>query len=637
MIDPNLLAQLEAGYQSSRPQEKPKEQPKKKGNFLTGLLPTVGGALGAVAGSFVAPIAGTAAGGAAGSALGEALRQRITGEKTNLGNIAKEGAFGAVPGAFKAGKAGVTAIKGARQAGKAQDAAKQIASTKPVPKATTTPTGAPATNTSVPPVQATEAVRPSLLSKLSTAATRRGSGIKTDPAVGGIERADEAAKTLQRLQISGSPAQQLRKVNTVMASHGKQVDDILAKNPIQLDGTAVRGQVEKAVSDPLKYAELDLSTPGAQKALTAHLDKFAQAKTAKEVNDYVKVLNKVATRAKAKLDKGGTLTDKEAAALAAKRSGDEVLSQYPEIAPLKKDMATLFERNADITKQSEKTAGIPILGIKSKALAQGGNKISSELGATGTKIANSNANPGVARKTAGALFGQWGTRAIGEPIVNPQESESIPTTQSMADMTSATTMMPTSTDSIDPLNPTSGAGASSSFFGDPAQVEAAYLQAINAGDTETATAIMKGYELFGASAGTAQKPLSAEASKVIATANSGLSSLEQLAAMIEEGGVPKGTTVPGRGLLGGAGQALLGTTGFDAAADNVADAMVRARTGAAATKEELALYRRMLPQAFDPPEEQQRKMQTVRDYFTSIANRTGSAGTDLEQLATAGA
>jgi hypothetical protein len=627
MLDQETLAQLEAGYQSTRKQpqqDKPKTKPSTAKRLITGLLPTVGGALGAVGGSFVAPIAGTAAGGAAGSALGEALRQRITGEKTDLGNIGKEAAFGAVPGVFKGAKAGVQAVKGAKatkEASAAERAAQQITSTQPRPVMGVPITEAPAAATSSP--------ERSLLSKLSTSRTRAASGIKTDPGVGGIERADEAAATFQRLGITGRPEKQLRKANEVMASHGKQVDEILAKNPIQLDGTAVRTQVEKAVSDPLKYAELDLSTPGSQKALSAHLNKFAEAKTAKEVNDYVKILNKVATRAKSKLDRGGTLTDKESAALAAKKAGDEVLSQYPEIAPLKRDMATLFERNADITKASEKTVGIPLLGVKSKGLAQtiAGAQSKVGAGAASADAALTSPTGNNIKRVGGSLLGQLTTRAVGGPLLADDQSANTDQTNQTTSTTPNTNNIVPNTDSLN--HTTDDSASNNSFFSDPTQVEQAYLEALNKGDSETASAIMKGFELFGQGS-KPEKPLSAEASKVIATANSGLDSLDLLRGMVEQGGVPKGTTIPGRGLFGGAGQAVLGTAEFDAAADNVADAMVRARTGAAATKDELALYRRLLPQAFDSPEVQQQKMRTVDDYFTSIANRTGSAGTDAQ-------
>ena len=133
------------------------------------------------------------------------------------------------------------------------------------------------------------------------------------------------------------------------------------------------------------------------------------------------------------------------------------------------------------------------------------------------------------------------------------------------------------------------------------------------------------------------KPLSAEASKVLANANSGLTSLDQLSSMISKGGVPKGTVIPGRSLLGGAGANLLGTASYDTAARNIADVITRLRTGAALTESEERFYRSQLPQAFDDPETIQQKLQLFNDLFSSIANRTGSAGTSLEDaLVTSG-
>lgn len=138
-MNPDKLAQARAaGYSdaeignylkasnilSNQPAPQPK---KKKGGFLTRLLPTVGGALGAVGGSIVAPFFGTAAGGALGSAAGEFLRQKITGDtEGGLGNIVREGAFGAIPGVGKAAKGTVSLIRGAKAA-TAANAARQSA------------------------------------------------------------------------------------------------------------------------------------------------------------------------------------------------------------------------------------------------------------------------------------------------------------------------------------------------------------------------------------------------------------------------------------------------------------------------------------------------------------------------------
>lgn len=130
------------------------------------------------------------------------------------------------------------------------------------------------------------------------------------------------------------------------------------------------------------------------------------------------------------------------------------------------------------------------------------------------------------------------------------------------------------------------------------------------------------------------KAPSAAALKQSETANAGFRSLAEIEQIIQGGGVPKGTVVAGRGMLGGLGQNVLGTASYDAAADNVADTMVRLRTGAAATKEELALYRRMLPQAFDSPDVQRQKMNAVRTYLQNLSS-TPAAGIDQADLLTA--
>ena len=75
------------------------------------------------------------------------------------------------------------------------------------------------------------------------------------------------------------------------------------------------------------------------------------------------------------------------------------------------------------------------------------------------------------------------------------------------------------------------------------------------------------------------------------------------------------------------------TESFNVDADNVADAMVRLRTGAAATKEELQLYKQLLPQAFDSEDVKAQKIKAVRDYFAGVGGgiSPGSAGTDTQQ------
>lgn len=483
---------------------------------------------------------------------------------------------------------------------------------------------------SVPATIEPTASKPTLLSKFSTNATKRGSGIKTDPSVGGIERADEAAATFQRLKIAGTPEQQLRKIGETMTSHSKQVDDILAKNPIALDGAAVKSQVQKAIQDPLKYAELDLTTPGAQRALNAHLDKFAGAKTAKEVNDYVKVINKIAVKAQGKIDRGATLTDKESAALAAKKAGDEVLSQYPEIAPLKKDMAVLFERNGDVTKQSTKTSGIPILGVKSGAVSQGASAVASKTGTAAAKVDAVLQTPTAtnAKNVGKNLFSQMATRAVAAPFMAGDQPENIPINQNIPAMTNATTNMPTSSDNMPLLNTESLNNANDPTAG----LDAAIQQALASGDYKGLSALMSVADYYSKKNASA-KPMSAEASKVVANANSGLDSLSELEGLLQnDPSVLQKTAIPGRAALGGAVGNAIGTASYDTAARNVADVITRLRTGAALTDSEEKFYKSQLPQAFDSPEVVQQKLNMFRNLFSSVSNQTGSTGTDTQAL-----
>lgn len=97
-------------------QQAPIPQEEGKRNFLLDLLPVAGSVVGAVGGSLLAPGIGTIAGGGAGALAGEAIRQRLTGEKADVGALARETALGAIP----VGKAfGVAGKIGRKVVGKA--------------------------------------------------------------------------------------------------------------------------------------------------------------------------------------------------------------------------------------------------------------------------------------------------------------------------------------------------------------------------------------------------------------------------------------------------------------------------------------------------------------------------------------
>lgn len=494
-----------------------------------------------------------------------------------------------------------------------------------------------AINPSKAAVVSSESTSPSLVNRMGRRLTESGSGLKADPTTGGVQKLQQQTEFMSK--YTGTPRQQRVKMEQDMTSLSKEVDDILSKSPTPIKGDEVRTQVQAAIDDPLKYADVDLSLSGVQKNLESHLNKFQKATTAKELNDYIKQLNPIARRAQDKIARGVTLTDKEAAALTAKRAGDDVLTAIPEIKPLKQNMAQIFEVTPQVSKAAEMKIGLPfVTGINSKAPVQAAKGAQSRIGALlqgvgkgGSKNVDQDAldtafmpsaAKDIARGTASALLNP----AVGRGAAAMQPEQSQGSTQ------------PVEGQLLDAAaDPTAGMGsmedAGDQYASIRAQLQQSALEALAAGDTKGLANIKAVADLFpepkAGSGG--NKPLSAEASKIIANANSGLKSLSQLEAIInKQGGVSAGTLVPGRELFGGAGAAALGTGEYDTAARNVKDVITRLRTGAALTDQEATFYEAQIPQAFDTPEVRAQKLGLFRDLFSSVANRTGSAGTDVQ-------
>jgi len=341
---------------------------------------------------------------------------------------------------------------------------------------------------------ATKVAAPSVRQRAATELTARGGGFKVGGQVGGTRRMEEAADVYQRYGVTGTPKKQLKIIDqTVMPKIGKQVDDILEINPVPLSGKNVRAKVQQAVDDPLKYAELDLSLPGVKKALSTHLTKFESAKSAKEVNDYIKTLNPIAIRAQDKLARGVNLTDKEAAALAAKKAGDEVLSEIKEIAPLKKDMATLFDRYAETSAQVGKKSGLPIIGGVLSAPASAARYVESKAGQL---LSRKGATAPTDKATGGfrpflkPAAQQAGVR-FGAQALDMRDQGVIPESSTGAPEPGFTT--PFVGQDVPQEEPQTGF---QSLFSDPQKLEMAYTEAIMRGDKETANLLLAGRKQF---------------------------------------------------------------------------------------------------------------------------------------------
>lgn len=121
---------------------------------------------------------------------------------------------------------------------------------------------------------------------------------------------------------------------------------------------------------------------------------------------------------------------------------------------------------------------------------------------------------------------------------------------------------------------------------------------------------------------TGQKPLSAEAAKIVSNAQTGIQALQDFQNAIDaDPSVLAKRAIPGRGIAGGLLGGALGTRSADAAAAQIVDIIARLRTGAAITNSEAARFETFIPQAFDPPEVRDQKINYLMEQFQMVAQR----------------
>ncbi len=162
-----------------------------------------------------------------------------------------------------------------------------------------------------------------------------------------------------------------------------------------------------------------------------------------------------------------------------------------------------------------------------------------------------------------------------------------------------------------------------------ANVEAILAQGGDLNDVQKFLSVAQAMQKI--QAAPAQKPMSAEASKVVSNAYSGFDSLDQLQSMIQQDpSVLRKTATPGRSIAGGLLGNALGTAGYDNLSRNILDVITRLRTGAALTASEEEFYKQQLPQAFDSPDVIQQKLDMFRDLFSSVASKAGRGGVSVQ-------
>jgi len=214
-------------------------------------------------------------------------------------------------------------------------------------------------------------------------------------------------------------------------------------------------------------------------------------------------------------------------------------------------------------------------------------------------------------------------------------STGISTTSSQSSQSAMQTATnPMMSDNMPSLNPEGTPNATTTGN----DYEAAAKDALARGDYKAFDAIMKLADSFGPSSSAAVKPLSAEAAKVVSNAQTGIQALQDFNSLIDtDPGAFSRTNIPGVGVIdkltAGRASGALGTSGLNAARQQVIDVIARLRTGAAISADEAARFEQFVPQPGDPPEVRQQKTGYLLNQFQMVAQRSGTAGTDLQQMA----
>jgi hypothetical protein len=648
MIDPREFAILDANAsQFLASQRAAQAQPKKKGGrggFLTSLISEGGaiggGAAGAAAGSAILPGIGTLLGGALGAGIGafggRVAENKVRDDRLGIGDAAKEGALSAVfgGGPIRLAKAGVETVKGATKGGLSLADALAQAGEKAVGmnarqaagnKLAQAGEGLIAKEFRLNPTQ--QANFKKLTGEEAVSVLRRYN----------VKRPEDLQERIRPLQDAFDGV-----VDTIPAATKAEVKEAMQKvyAPLLKSSVLTRqqlGQSLKAQADEILKKSGNQVSAADLNTLRKSFDD-AVTYTQRGTNEFT--VNKKSADALRKLlqtkaDAAGITADGRTfkdigLELRKLRNLDEVVGkqQYLGTGSLPLSIPQLLGSGVGGI-----TGGLPgalagIVGTQAINSNAGRRLAANGLLGAGEKLSTraANKNP----YSLGAVAGRVAPVGLAGALIGAQsEGQSMATS---APMTS-TASMPSIVQNMPELSQADANMSTDSSPFAPENLQSSVQQILANGGTMKDAAEFVGLAeaLQKIQGGTQPKPLTASQATRAAAANNALRDIPMIMDAIESGKLGGAKALPGSGTQ--IGRRILGTENLDAALFNIADNILRARTGAAAPEAEVKRFvDTFLPAATDSKQAKLDKLARAIRELQGYVNPMEASADTLEEL-----
>lgn len=596
-----------------KPQAAPQPKPEVGGltGFLANAAPIIGGVLGTVGGTLLDPFtagAGTFLGGAAGSGVGEGIKEKLLGQNLNAGDIATSAALGALPGVGKLGKGVIGAVKGVK-AGEGAIQGTRTALGLGEAGVSGTPSGL------VGKVNQAAQNQDMKQSGLNVGQTVNGQTLTPDRAAALYDFARNGSQKYVKGGVdAGAPISQAGQAQAVHNGVKSALDETLSN----IDRPVTESELGTITQDIGGRVKQNTAVTGTTKTSGKLLDKVSSAKSLSDLEAVRREADDLAYTSRG--------AGKTSAAAQAKDVRDAIDNFITPLSPEYKAVKGDYQNSKDLlelaSKNSKSAKGISILGADiggqaisgnvSRAsntvnkLTGGGKKV--DQGALATAFRPSN----LLKKglTQSILHPGDATTALAAPLAGVQPDQSQPDQTSTIDASGLPDMTG--------ANQNSNQSSNDPFSEDG--IKQAIANDINkTGGKNTAT-LLSLYNAFGKPKSSGPNPTAQQSS----LAQSGLASLGDLSNQLQSNpGILNRTAIPGQDLplIGGVVRNAVGTGKYDATANNVLDALARARTGAAMSNEEKAFYQQLLPQAGDNQQTIQTKIAQLQQAFAPLTSK----------------